>query len=76
MKILHIDQKSLDKVGEKGGEVSEEISNIKNIPNNLYWGSRKDAFRLSQELLNSPPPLFPCQYETDSDLLKFVFVFF
>lgn len=56
MKILHIDQKSLHKVGDKGGEVSEEISNIKNIPNNLYWGSRKDALRLSQELLNSPPP--------------------
>lgn len=52
MKILYIDQKSLYKVGDKGGEVFEEISNIKNILNNLYWGSRKDVLRLFQELFN------------------------
>lgn len=52
MKILHFDQKSLHKVGDKGGMVSEEISNTKNIPINLHRGNRKDALRVSRELVN------------------------
>jgi len=33
---MNFDQKSLHKVGDKGGVVSEEISNIKNNPINLH----------------------------------------